>query len=107
MTLGVYKEQKFPQIPCLVERNGSYYVRHWNVTYECWDDEDGDDAWCKKDEVRRWMYLTSAVREVKMTANYAWTVYNFVQEYKIGEFGVMTLQQALDKEFEKYISEEI
>lgn len=56
---GEYEHQYYPQIPCLVllERQQMYGVRYWNVTEECWDDEDCDDYCCDKEGVVEWAYL--------------------------------------------------
>ena len=54
---GDYKHQRYPQIPCLVEYKRTYCVRYWNVTEECWDDEECDDFFCDKEDVTRWMYI--------------------------------------------------
>lgn len=54
---GEYKNKHYPQIPCLVLYKGMYGVRFWNCTEECWDDEECDDFFCKKDEVKKWMYI--------------------------------------------------
>ena len=45
------------EIRCLVFRNGWYQILCWNVYYECWDDEEGDDYCCDKDQVKKWEYL--------------------------------------------------
>ena len=37
-----------------------------------------------------------------MDADYAWMIYDFVSEYKRGMFGEITLQEAIDKCFEKW-----
>lgn len=29
----------------------------WNDTYKCWDTADGDDFFCKKDQIDYWMRL--------------------------------------------------
>ena len=57
VVFGKYENEQYPQIPCLVERNGWYGVRFWNAVEDYWDDEDGDDYLCDKDGVKRWMYL--------------------------------------------------
>ena len=57
LVFGKYKNHAYPQIPCLVERNGCYVVRFWNDLQECWDDEYGDDYYCDKEGVVRWMYI--------------------------------------------------
>ena len=54
-----YSQESYPQIPCLVfmEKPRGYGVRFWNVTEECWDDEECDDYYCDKDNVSEWAYL--------------------------------------------------
>lgn len=37
----------------------------------------------------------------KIDANFAWKIYDFINKYKIGTFGEITLQQALDKHWEE------
>lgn len=36
---------------------GFYKLLVWNSTYECWDDEEGDDYFCDKEQVSHWMPL--------------------------------------------------
>lgn len=38
--------------------------------------------------------------KIRITSDLAWSVYNFINEYKAGKYGVITLQQALDLYFE-------
>lgn len=55
---GKYAEERYPQIPCLVEiKNYGYGVRYWNVKEKCWDGEDCDDYYCDMDKVTRWAYI--------------------------------------------------
>lgn len=58
---GEYENESYPQIPCLVlgylSTGYGYGVRYWNVTEKCWDDEEGDDYECDKDEIEKWAYL--------------------------------------------------
>lgn len=37
--------------------HGFYKLLVWNSTYECWDDEEGDDYFCDKEQVSYWMSL--------------------------------------------------
>ena len=60
---GEYKNQHYPQIPCLVEGINFYGIRYWNVIEQCWDDEECDDYFCDKTEVIRWRYLDSLLEE--------------------------------------------
>lgn len=59
--IGDYANEVYPQIPCLVKGQLStgygYGVRYWNVTEQCWDDEECDDYECDKDAVEEWAYL--------------------------------------------------
>ena len=59
--IGDYANEVYPQIPCLVKGHLStgygYGVRYWNVTEQCWDDEECDDYECDKDAVEEWAYL--------------------------------------------------
>ena len=56
-----YENEHYPQIPCLVYGELStgigYGVRYWNVTEQCWDDEECDDYECSKDAIEEWAYL--------------------------------------------------
>ena len=53
-----------PSIQCLVVRKGfGACVLSWNPYYTCWDDEDGDDYECDKDDVVRWRYIDSLLAE--------------------------------------------
>lgn len=63
VVFGEYINQSYPQIPCLVLRNGMYGVRYWNVTEECWDDEECDDYFCDKDGIEHWKYLDPIIEE--------------------------------------------
>lgn len=38
----------------------------------------------------------------KITSEFAWDIYNFINYYKSGKLGIITLQEALDKYFEVY-----
>ena len=38
----------------------------------------------------------------KIDTRLAWKVYNFINDYKSGQFGVCGLQEAIDKNFENY-----
>lgn len=64
-TIGDYANEVYPQIPCLVKGHLStgygYGVRYWNVTEQCWDDEECDDYECDKDAVEEWAYLDDIV----------------------------------------------
>lgn len=55
---GKYINERYPQIPCLVDiKNYGYGVRYWNVKEKCWDGEDCDDYYCDMDKVRKWSYI--------------------------------------------------
>lgn len=62
---GEYKDSIYPQIPCLVVGHLStgygYGVRYWNVTEQCWDDEECDDYECDKNAVEKWCYLDDLI----------------------------------------------
>lgn len=58
---GKYKDQHYPQIPCLILDRCGYGIRYWNVTEECWDDEECDDYYCDKDAVEKWAYLDNII----------------------------------------------
>ena len=60
---GQYEKQHYPQIPCLAEDIGFFDIIYWNVTEQCWDDEDGDDYLCDKEKIIRWRYLDSLLEE--------------------------------------------
>lgn len=66
---GEYKDSIYPQIPCLVVGHLStgygYGVRYWNVTEQCWDDEECDDYECDKDKIEEWAYLDDLLPERK------------------------------------------
>ena len=40
---GQYEDDNYPQIPCLVEDLGFFGIRYFNITEQCWDDEEADD----------------------------------------------------------------
>lgn len=46
--------------------------------------------------------LRSAAKK-EIDEEYAWRIYNFIQEWKAGEFGEMPLQEALDRFFQKFV----
>lgn len=62
---GEYENDNYPQIPCLVKGYLSsgygYGIRYWNVTQQCWDDEQCDDYECAKDKVEEWAYLDDII----------------------------------------------
>lgn len=62
---GKYEDEVYPQIPCLVKGHLStgygYGVRYWNVTEQCWDDEECDDYECDKEAVEEWAYLDDII----------------------------------------------
>lgn len=35
-----------------------------------------------------------------LSSDYAWKVYNFINAYKSGDFGFVSLQEAIDKHFD-------
>lgn len=37
-----------------------------------------------------------------LTSDEAWKIYNFINDYKNGGFGLIRLQQALDEYFDNY-----
>lgn len=63
VVFGKYKNQRYQQIPCLVEYVGFFGIRYWNVTQQCWDDEEADDYFCDKDSIIRWRYLDAILDE--------------------------------------------
>ena len=69
---GDYGDSIYPQIPCLVVGHLStgygYGVRYWNVTEQCWDDEECDDYECDKDKIEEWAYLDDLLPERKEEA---------------------------------------
>ena len=66
---GDYGDSIYPQIPCLVVGHLStgygYGVRYWNVTEQCWDNEECDDYECDKDKIEEWAYLDDLLPERK------------------------------------------
>ena len=70
---GDYGDSIYPQIPCLVVGHLStgygYGVRYWNVTEQCWDDEECDDYECDKDKIEEWAYLDDLLPERKEETN--------------------------------------
>lgn len=46
---------------------------------------------------------TKKPSKLAITADFAWKVYNFINAYKNGEFGLIPLQKALDENFEDYV----
>lgn len=67
---GVYVNDNYPQIPCLVKGRLStgygYGVRYWNVTVQCWDDEECDDYECDKEAVEEWAYLDDIIGNMEV-----------------------------------------
>lgn len=67
--IGKYKNDAYPQIPCLVKGYLStgygYGVRYWNVEYQVWDDEECDDYECDKLAVEEWAYLDDIIGNVE------------------------------------------
>ena len=68
-----YGDSIYPQIPCLVVGHLStgygYGVRYWNVTEQCWDDEECDDYECDKDKIEEWAYIDDLTPERKEETN--------------------------------------
>lgn len=66
---GKYEKEHYPQIPCLVygklSTGTGYGVRYWNVTEQCWDDEECDDYECSKDAIDEWAYLDDLISTEK------------------------------------------
>ena len=60
---GQYEDDNYPQIPCLVEDLGFFGIRYFNITEQCWDDEEADDYFCPKDQIIRWRYLDALLNE--------------------------------------------
>ena len=62
---GEYENEHYPQIPCLgygkLSTGTGYGVRYWNVTEQCWDDEECDDYECSKDAIDEWAYLDDLI----------------------------------------------
>lgn len=55
---GKYANERYPQIPCLVDiKNYGYGIRYWNVKEKCWDDESCDDYYCDMDRIKKWAYI--------------------------------------------------
>lgn len=42
----------------------------------------------------------------KITSEKAWNVYNFISDYKNGLFGIVSLQTALDNNFDNWVKEQ-
>lgn len=67
--IGKYKNDAYPQIPCLVKGHLStgygYGVRYWNVEYQVWDDEECDDYECDKEAVEEWAYLDDIIGKME------------------------------------------
>lgn len=80
VVFGEYLDKHYPQIPCLVEYRKTYGIRFWNVTEECWDDEECDDFFCKKEAVSRWRYLDALlVQQPSFPANLDEAAEGYVQ----------------------------
>lgn len=66
---GEYENEHYPQIPCLVygklSTGTGYGVRYWNITEQCWDDEECDDYECSKDAIEEWAYLDDLIPNKK------------------------------------------
>ncbi len=43
------------------------------------------------------------MEDKRLTSDFAWRIYNFVHEWKAGEFGEIPLQEALDRFFQKFV----
>ena len=50
-------QRQYEQIPCLIVRNREILLRQWNCEHLVWDGEDGDDFYCKAEDVTHWMPL--------------------------------------------------
>jgi hypothetical protein len=49
--------QRYEQIPCLIVRHREILLRQWNCEHSVWDGEDGDDFFCRAEDVTHWMLL--------------------------------------------------
>lgn len=52
------------EFQCLVYDHGQYFMLYWNCHYECWDDEQGDDYYCDKNEIEKWCPLDDVVEKL-------------------------------------------
>jgi hypothetical protein len=51
---------KGENVPCLIVHKGQVLLRQWNCKHLVWDDEDGDDFFCKAEDVDYWMLVPQA-----------------------------------------------
>lgn len=63
VVFGQYEKEDYPEIPCLVEDLGFFGIRYWDVTEQCWNDEQADEYFCDKDRIIRWRYLDALLNE--------------------------------------------
>ena len=56
------------EIRCLVFRKGWHQILCWNAHYECWDDEEGDDYFCDKEQVEKWEYLENIINTLDVNS---------------------------------------
>ena len=47
--------QRYEQILCLIVRDREILLRCWSCEHLVWNDEDGDDFYCKAEDVTYWM----------------------------------------------------
>lgn len=59
------KEKQHPDedIQCLVVKNKYVQILQWNKHELVWDDEHGDDFYCKAEKVDYWMPLPTQPKE--------------------------------------------
>lgn len=48
---------QYEHVACLVVYNGEILLRKWNCEHLVWDTEDGDDFFCKAEDITHWMPL--------------------------------------------------
>jgi len=53
------QDDEYPKVdtPCLVIFHSTPTILVWNANFEAWDDEDGDDYFCDKEDIEKWYPL--------------------------------------------------
>jgi len=51
--------RRYEHVACLVVRKREILIRQWNCEHLVWDSEDGDDFFCKAEDITHWMPLSN------------------------------------------------
>ena len=90
-------------------RFGKILTMEWDcyndkVIYKVHGDNFEESVYAEGLSFRKKEPLNNIDKIDKIDAEFAWDIYNFVNFYKNGEFGIVTLQEALNNNFQSYMN---